>query len=375
MPTQNQINLELYAAIQQLIDSAKRINALQPLSGTINTQDKIPLYRESTGETVYVNISELFSGGETPTLVDGSLATDLIIYGETLQAGELTYLKSDGKYWKADNTSETTSTTELRLIIESGVADDEKLALAQGKYTGTGFTQGLEYVGTNGSIINSRPLLESEVVRVVSTAVSATERYFNPSSTWLNGTNSKINGVSIDGVGTEFLDSVFTLLNSTNQTRKLKFDLSQISDNTERVIQWQDKDGIPALLSDIVSASIPESGVGVEHLDSEVLGLFQDKIAILNTDVINWANPYGTLLRAFTGTPDVVFTEVSVPVSGTKKTITIYMTGAVNSMVLPTTNTYIKMDGSADYDGTKMNLYVFEFVNSNVYYSNSLFTI
>jgi hypothetical protein len=255
MATQNEINQQLFSAIQSLIDKSKNIPGLQPLSGTLNTEDKIALYRVSTGQTVYTTIAELMSGGETPSLVDGSLAMDSIIYGETLQAGELVYLKNDGKYYKASNTSETTCTTELRLITESGIADDEKLALAQGKYTGTGFTAGLEYVGVNGAITNTRPLLETETARIVSTAINTTTRYFNPSATWTNGTLSKINGLSISGATTEFLDSTFKILNSTNQTRKLKFDLSQISNNIERTIQVQDKSGVLALLSDIATLS------------------------------------------------------------------------------------------------------------------------
>jgi len=106
-------------------------------------------------------------------------------------------LEKDGKYYKASNIAESTSTTELRLILEAGILNDEKLALAQGRYTGTGFTAGNEYVGTNGTITSSRPILASETVRIVSTAINATTRYFSPSKTWVNGDGSKSMGVTL----------------------------------------------------------------------------------------------------------------------------------------------------------------------------------
>src|SRR6056297_1017030 len=43
--------------------------------------------------------------------------------GESLVAGDLTYLKSDGKYWKADASADTTSSTDLLLCNATIAAD------------------------------------------------------------------------------------------------------------------------------------------------------------------------------------------------------------------------------------------------------------
>ena len=120
---------------------------------------------------------------------------------------------------------------------------------------------------------------------------------------------------------------------------------------------------------------ILNNSITLEKLSQEVLNKFQDKYATLTENVLNWADPNGALLRTFTGTPAVVWTESNVPPTGEKKTITVYMTGAISSMAFPTSSTYIVSDSSAVYDGTKMNLYVFEYINGNVHYSNTLFTI
>jgi len=213
-------------------------------------------------QSYFENMSFILWAHENETInivVDGSLGLDSVIYGENLTNGTLVYLNADGKYYKADNTAESTSTTELRLILEDGLLDDEKLALSKGQYTTTSLTAGLEYVGTNGTITNSRPTLETETVRIVSTAINATTRYFDASKTWINGTASKINGVTIAGAGTEFLDNIFKILNSTDQTKKLEFDLSGISSSETRVASLQDKDGVIAYLDDI-SASFGSSG-------------------------------------------------------------------------------------------------------------------
>ena len=148
-------------------------------------------YFSSFINKVWVDIPETIN-----VIVDGSMALDNITYGETLIKGQLVYLKTDGKYWLADNTSESTCSTEIRLILEDGVADDEKLALAKGQYIGSAFTAGKEYVGTSGTITTSKPT-GSNIVRIVSTAINATTRYFDPSKTWVVGDGTKINGIPI----------------------------------------------------------------------------------------------------------------------------------------------------------------------------------
>jgi 23S rRNA pseudoU1915 N3-methylase RlmH len=182
-------------------------------------------------------------------VIDGSLGLDNIIYGESLQVGDLVYLNPNGKYLKADNTDVLKSSTELRLIIEAGLLDDEKLALAQGKYTGSGLTAGLEYVGTNGTITNSRPL-GSNIVRIVSTAIDTTTRYFNPSQDFIKGDGSAINGITLSN-NNEYLDSLFRIVNSDNQTKKVQVSAELLDGNKTVLAKVQNRNGVLAYLDDI----------------------------------------------------------------------------------------------------------------------------
>jgi len=125
--------------------------------------------------------------------------------------------------------------------------------------------------------------------------------------------------------------------------------------------------------SGLTTQTIQDGSITVSKLAPDVLALFQDKIKTLATNVIDWANPYGTLLRTFTGTPAVVWTEINPPITGTKKTITIYRTGAIASEEFPLS--YKIADGSAVYDDTKINMLVLEYVNGDVFVSNVLYTI
>jgi len=129
--------------------------------------------------------------------INNTSNTDTITYGETLAAGDIVYLAPNGKYYKADNTDVSTSTTQIRLILEGGLADDSKTALVKGKYSVTGLTAGNEYLGINGGITSTPPTGASEVVRILSTAISTNERYFNPDVTWISGDGAIINGVNV----------------------------------------------------------------------------------------------------------------------------------------------------------------------------------
>ena len=220
-------------------------------------------------------------------VVDGSLGLDSIVYGETLQIGNLVYLNADGKYYKASNTAESTSTTELRLIIEAGILDDTKLALSQGQYTGSGFTAGNEYVGTNGTITSSRPLLATEVARIVSTSINATTRYFDPSRTWIAGDASKINGVSIATSPDGFLDGIFRIINSLDQTKKIAFDLDALTSGITRTVSLQDGDGILAYLSDLQTVVDGEVSIHNQGIASTTWD-FAHNLDFLNPAIQVW---------------------------------------------------------------------------------------
>jgi len=348
---------ELHHATGEFVDAAyrRRIGNINRDLNALTDGVFIDLWLAPSTQAYFSSFSIKVWGTKNETInivVDGSLGLDSIIYGENLTNGTLVYLNADGKYYKADNTAESTSTTELRLILEDGLLDEEKLALSKGQYTTTSLTAGLEYVGTNGTITNSRPTLETETVRIVSTAINATTRYFDASKTWINGTASKINGVTIAGAGTEFLDNVFKILNSTDQTKKLEFDLSQIASGETRVASLQDKDGIIAYLSDVGGSSTNPTRV---------------EMGVSN--VIDWTNPNGVFLK--TMTEDIVFVDSNLPTGTDTKEINMYLDGNYTPVFPPY---YILLGGN--YSGAVKNKLDIQAVNGNlgseaVYYNIS----
>ena len=106
--------------------------------------------------------------------------------GENLVAGNLVYLKNDGKYWKASNTSTTTATTKLLIANGTINADATGSFTAYGPFTTTGLTAGSNYfVGASGAITTTAPTTEDYVVRPIGTALSTTILEFNPDNTWI----------------------------------------------------------------------------------------------------------------------------------------------------------------------------------------------
>lgn len=106
--------------------------------------------------------------------------------GENLVAGNLCYLKSDGKYWKAGNGSVTTSSTKLLMANATINADATGEFIAYGQFTTSGLVAGSNYfVGTAGAITTTPPTTEDSVTRPIGTALSTTVLEFNPDVTWL----------------------------------------------------------------------------------------------------------------------------------------------------------------------------------------------
>ena len=297
---------ELHHATGEFVDAAyrRRVGNINRDLNALTDGVFIDLWLAPSTQAYFSSFSIKVWGTKNETInivVDGSLGLDSIIYGENLTNGTLVYLNADGKYYKADNTAESTSTTELRLILEDGLLDDEKLALSKGQYTTTSLTAGLEYVGTNGTITNSRPTLETETVRIVSTAINATTRYFDASKTWINGTASKINGVTIPtGEKDEFFDNLFTLINSSDQTRKIKFNLDGVPSGTTLSLESPTENGKIALVSDIINNGlylgyfpteadlIAFKPIG-EPGNSAVIGT-TDTIWVWDTDTLAWVD-------------------------------------------------------------------------------------
>lgn len=112
--------------------------------------------------------------------------TDLVISttgtaGEALVAGDLCYLNTDGKYWKANASAYSTSSTELRIARTNLSAEELGTFIAQGSITSSGLTVGVRYYVANlAGQITTVELSSPNIVRYIGTASSATSLEFNP---------------------------------------------------------------------------------------------------------------------------------------------------------------------------------------------------
>lgn len=105
--------------------------------------------------------------------------------GEALTAGDLCYLKSDGKYWKADNTAEATAKGEL--VIAGGNLNGSFRDFYTGGEVGgfSSLTVGAElWMSTAGSITEINPNDDTpasgDIVRLIGWVKDATTIIFNP---------------------------------------------------------------------------------------------------------------------------------------------------------------------------------------------------
>jgi hypothetical protein len=97
------------------------------------------------------------------------------VAGEALVIGDVVYLKSDGKFWKASNAAAATAAPELRMASEDYGADETGVFLVVGLITLSGLTAGAPYyLGTGGAITATRPTAAGEYVRYIGTAKSTT---------------------------------------------------------------------------------------------------------------------------------------------------------------------------------------------------------
>jgi hypothetical protein len=97
-------------------------------------------------------------------------------------------------YLKASNTSEVTTSTELRIAVENILSGQTGNGLIQGKYTTTGLTAGDQYwVGaSNGTYTNIQPSGNGDIVRYVGTALDSTILEFKPDETWIEISSASI---------------------------------------------------------------------------------------------------------------------------------------------------------------------------------------
>lgn len=132
--------------------------------------------------------------------INADVTDDNNILGETVAVDDLVYLSTNGKWYKADATLPSKSTTEIRIALESGVLNDTISMLVYGYHTfaTTIFSPGVKYYLANvaGEFTSSTPV--PDVVRYMGTAYSTTIMLFNPDQTYLSDNNRKINGEYIN---------------------------------------------------------------------------------------------------------------------------------------------------------------------------------
>jgi hypothetical protein len=120
-----------------------------------------------------------------------SAITETITVGENVVAGDLLYLNTDQKYWKASNAAEATSSTELRLANATILADASGGAIVQGRFTTTGLSSGSTYwVGASGNYTATQPTGNGDIVRYIGTAINSTELEFNPDAVYIEISSS-----------------------------------------------------------------------------------------------------------------------------------------------------------------------------------------
>lgn len=112
--------------------------------------------------------------------------TDLTIQlngtaGENLTAGDLCYLNTDGKYWKANANNLSKCSTEIRIVKTDLLEDEEGNFFSQGPVISSGLTIGVRYyISTlSGQITTVKPVYPN-IARYIGTASSETQLEFNP---------------------------------------------------------------------------------------------------------------------------------------------------------------------------------------------------
>lgn len=129
----------------------------------------------------------LQDGGVNAVLFQSNQYRETFTAGENLVAGNVCYLKSDGKMWKADSDAESTSSSMIVMALATINADASGQFLISGRYTTSGLTAGSKYFisGTAGAITTTAPSAASSVVRIVGYALSTTVLYFMPDTAYV----------------------------------------------------------------------------------------------------------------------------------------------------------------------------------------------
>jgi len=111
---------------------------------------------------------------------NGKALTKIETAGESVVAGDLCYLKSDGKYWKADASVDTTADGDLLLCNDTIAGDATGEFISYGEYTTSGLTAGSTYYmsETAAAITATAPTTSTSIVRIIGYALTTTVLIF-----------------------------------------------------------------------------------------------------------------------------------------------------------------------------------------------------
>ncbi len=114
---------------------------------------------------------------------------DTVVLGEAISFGNVLYGKSDGKYWLADASSDTTSKGKLVMAIETKGAEQSCIVLLYGKLRDDSWnwTPGEElFINTTpGGPTTIRPSATGEIMRITGHTHTAKIVFFNPEQSYL----------------------------------------------------------------------------------------------------------------------------------------------------------------------------------------------
>lgn len=143
-------------------------------------------------ESVFDNLKKRAGAGEASVAAKKNKIKDKeaqgvkveLVAGATLTKGDVVYVKSDGKVYKAD--ADGSSTYPALFLVDQNVdsgADVQLLGVGMMKDSDWDFTiGGILYLSTTpGSMTQTAPTSSSDRVQVLGVALAANIVYFNPS--------------------------------------------------------------------------------------------------------------------------------------------------------------------------------------------------
>jgi len=160
-----------------------RPNASQMPGGLFNATDIGVIYTSDGSTWTQINVV-IFSEPSADNQAGVRAIFDDVVVGESVAFPDLLYLKSDGKWWKADADAAATM-PGLRLALASGSADATVRMLVQGRVRDDDWNWtvgGMVYASTTtGALTQTIPSGAADVVQIVGVAYHADKIIFSPS--------------------------------------------------------------------------------------------------------------------------------------------------------------------------------------------------